>query len=65
MAVIPAANRKKQLALFGEQLVVPPWNDLSQATRVEAVSLLAQLLLSTRTGSPVRAPQEPRGGRDE
>jgi hypothetical protein len=60
-----AANRKKQLTLFGEQHAAPRWNDLPPQTRVEVVNLLAHLLISTRAGSPVRVPQEQRGGRDE
>ena len=62
MAAIPTAKRKTQLALFNEQPIMPHWDDLAPQIRVEAVSLLAQLLVSTQTGS--RAPQE-RGGRDE
>lgn len=64
MAAIPAARWKRQLALFDGQLVVPRWSDLAVQTRVEVVSLLAQLLVSTRPGSLDRAPHE-KGGRDE
>jgi len=64
MTVIPKASRMSQLALFGERLAVPHWSDLTQPTRVEVISLLAQLLVSVRTSNPVCVPQN-RGGRDE
>jgi hypothetical protein len=60
-----AAIPKKQLTLFGDQHAAPRWNDLTPQTRVEVVNLLAQLLISTRTSSPVRVSQEQGGGRDE
>jgi hypothetical protein len=64
MAAIPEARWRSQLVLFDGQPVVPRWSDLSAQTRVEVVSLLAQLLISTRPGSLDCAPQE-KGGRDE
>jgi hypothetical protein len=64
MTAIPKASGMKQLALFGERLIVPRWNDLAQPARIEIVRLLAQLLVSVRTSNPVRVPQD-RGGHDE
>ena len=64
MAALSQRSRMTQLALFGEQLAVPRWYDLTQPARVEVVRLLAQLLVSVRTGDPVRVPQD-RGGRGE
>ena len=64
MTAIPKASQMSQLALFGERLAVPHWGDLTQPTRVEVISLLAQLLVSVRTSDPVCVPQN-RGGRDE
>lgn len=43
-------DRLKQLGLFWEKVTVPQWSDLSEPTRVEVVSLLAQLLREARAG---------------
>lgn len=64
MAKSPRQRRMRQLALFGEHPEVPQWRDLAEATRIEAINILAQLLRSVHAGKPNRAPQK-RGGRDE
>lgn len=64
MATIPRARQLTQLALFGEQVAVPRWCDLTEPKRDEVVRLLAQLLVSVQIGSRVRVPQR-RGGRNE
>jgi len=64
MAKIPTQKRMTQLALFAESPDAPHWRDLAEATRLEAIRLVAQLLLSIRPGKLSRAPQT-RGGRDE
>ncbi len=64
MTAIQKTSRMRQLALFGERLAVPRWSDLTQPTHVEVVRLLAQLLVSVRTGNPVCVTQD-WGGRDE
>jgi hypothetical protein len=46
MAKIPEQKRLTQLVLFGAQSETPYWRDLAEATRVEAISILAQLLRS-------------------
>lgn len=58
MTAMSRATRITQLALFGERLAVPRWSDLTQPTRVEVVRLLAQLLISVRTSTPVCVPQD-------
>ena len=50
--------------LFGQRPDAPQWRDLAEATRVEAVSILAQLLRSVHAGKQSHAPQR-RGDRDE
>jgi hypothetical protein len=63
MAAFPTtAERRSQLVLFNEQPTLPRWSDLAESTQVEVVNLLAQLLVSVRTASPL--PQK-QGGRDE
>jgi hypothetical protein len=64
MAKIPREHRMIQLVLFGERLALPHWGDLAEPSRVEVVRLLAQLLVSVRTGSSSPAHQS-RGQRDE
>lgn len=64
MTVIPQANRREQLALFGEQPASPSWNDLSDQMRRDAVRLLAQLLVNVRMSHLDHALHE-EGGRDE
>jgi hypothetical protein len=64
MIATPQANRKAQLALFGERPAVPSWSDLTESMRRDAIRLLAQLLVNIRTSHPVRVPPE-QGGRDE
>jgi hypothetical protein len=64
MAKIPQQARTMQLILFGESLAVPQWHDLAEATCAEVAKLLAQLLVSVRTGNLNRAPCD-RGDCDE
>jgi hypothetical protein len=64
MTLIPQANRRVQLVLFGEQPAVPNWNDLSDQMRRDAVRLLAQLLINVRISEPNHALRE-QGGQDE
>jgi hypothetical protein len=64
MIAIPQANRRAQLALFGEQPAAPSWNDLTEPMRRDAIGLLAQLLVNVRTTHLGRVPHE-QGGRDE
>jgi hypothetical protein len=64
MAKIPEQKRLTQLVLFGAQSETPHWRDLAEATRVEAISILAQLLRSLHSCKQNRAPQL-RGGRDD
>ena len=64
MTVIPQADRREQLVLFGEQPATPNWNDLSDQMRRDAVRLLAQLLVNVRIGDLNRVLCE-QGGRDE
>jgi len=64
MTVIPQANQREQLVMFGEQPATPNWNDLTDQMRRDAVRLLAQLLVNVRTGDLNRVLRE-QGGRDE
>jgi hypothetical protein len=48
MERVPRRDRLTQLGLFCERVAVPQWRDLSEATRAEAVKLLAQLLREAR-----------------
>jgi hypothetical protein len=64
MAKTSRKGRLSQLGLFGERVVLPRWHDLTDTTRLEALRLLAQLLVGVRAENPSRAPQS-RGERDE
>jgi hypothetical protein len=64
MTAIPKANRKEQLALFGERAAAPSWTDLTEPIRRDAVRLLAQLLVNIRISHLTCVPRE-QGGRDE
>lgn len=64
MAKIPGQRRIRQLALFGERPEAPHWRDLAEATRVEAISILAQLLRGVH-GCKQNHSSQHRGGRDE
>lgn len=51
MAKSPEQSRKKQLTLFQESLPnAPVWEGFGEATHIEVVRLLAQLLLKVRAG---------------
>ena len=64
MATTPKQNRTNQLVLFGERPAVPHWRDLAESTRLEAVRILAQLLLSVHAGNRNHGSQS-RGECDE
>jgi hypothetical protein len=50
------------MVLFSEQSIKPSWSDLAESTRIEVISLLAQLLVSVQAANRVSQEQ---GGRDE
>lgn len=58
MAISPEPKRKTQLLLFQESHRAPLWRDLSCAAHVEAVRILAQLLLEVRAGKAAHTTQE-------
>jgi hypothetical protein len=58
MAISPEPKRRTQLSLFQESHPAPFWGDLSCAAHVEAVRILAQLLLEVRAGKATRTTQE-------
>jgi hypothetical protein len=62
MTAIPASHRTTQMVLFSEQSIKPSWSDLAESTRIEVISLLAQLLVSVQAANRVSQEQ---GGRDE
>jgi hypothetical protein len=51
----PRRDRLTQLGLFWERVTAPQWPDLSEATRLEAVRLLAQLLREARAPAVARS----------
>lgn len=58
MAIRPEPKRKTQLLLFQESHPAPLWGDLSGAAHVEAVRILAQLLLEVRAGKATRTTED-------
>jgi hypothetical protein len=52
MTTIPQQPRRAQLILFDECPVLPQWHDLAEPTRLEAVRLLTQLLVSVQRSHP-------------
>jgi hypothetical protein len=60
MEITPRRDRLTQLSLFWEKVAAPQWGDLSEATRVEAARLLAQLL--REAGARAHAPRSEGAG---
>jgi hypothetical protein len=58
MAKIPQRKRMTQLTLFHEHPSGPNWRDIGEATRVETVRMLSQLLLKVRAGKFNRIAQD-------
>jgi hypothetical protein len=58
MAKIPEQKRMTQSMLFDERPITPHWRDLGEGTRVEAVRMLARLLLNVRSVKGSSATQD-------
>ena len=58
MAKIVQQRQVTQLALFHEHPGGPNWQDLSEATRVEAIRMLSRLLLKVREARASRSAQD-------